>query len=261
MTHISRRSLLKDGLIKGAAVGLPLAAVLADPRLARAAASELQDVGITTAGGKNVMASLALPGTQPAPAVLLVHKWWGLNDQIKSVAAEFANLGYAALAVDLMDGKVATTAEQAKAQMGAVKPDEATDTMASWIAWLRGHGATTEKLGTIGWCFGGGWSLNGSMAAPVDATVVYYGRVNVPASDLAHLKGPVMGHYGTKDNFINKPMVDGFETAMKEAGKDLTVYWYDADHAFANPTGARYDEGDAKLAWERTTAFFEQHLG
>ena len=120
MTHISRRTLIKDGLIKGAAVGLPLAAVLADPTLARAAAAGLQEVEITTAGGKSVKASLALPGAKPAPAVVLVHEWWGLNDQIKSVAAEFANLGYAALAVDLMDGQVATTADQARAQMGAV---------------------------------------------------------------------------------------------------------------------------------------------
>ena len=261
MTHISRRRLIKDGLIKGAAVGLPLAAVLADPTLARAAAAGLREVEITTAGGKAVKASLALPGTKPAPAVVLVHEWWGLNDQIKSVAAEFANLGYAALAVDLMDGQVATTGDQARAQMAAVQAGEATDTMASWIAWLRAHAATTDKLGTVGWCFGGGWSLNGSIAAPVDATVIYYGRVNRPASDLAALKGPVLGHFATQDKFINKPMVDGFEAAMKEAGKDLTVHWYEADHAFANPTGARYDEGDAKLAWERTTAFFEKHLG
>ncbi len=261
MTHISRRRLITNGLMKGAAVGLPLAAVLADPKLARAAASGLEDVTITTDGGKTVKASLALPATAPAPSVVLIHEWWGLNDQIKAVAAEFAKLGYAALAVDLMNGKSTTSPSVARNQTKNVRPKEATDTMASWITWLRNHEATTDKLGTVGWCFGGGWSLNGSIAAPVDATVVYYGRVTRPANDLKALKGPVLGHFGTKDKFINEPMVEGFESEMKKAGKDLTVHWYEADHAFANPTGARYDEGDAKLAWERTTAFFKHHLG
>ncbi len=256
MTYISRRNVLKS-----AAAGLPLTAVLADPLLAQAVAAGLQDVTIDTQGGKPVKASLALPDAGPAPAVVLVHEWWGLNDQIKSVAAELAKLGYAALAVDLMDGDVATTRDGARAQMQAVKPAEATDTMKSWIDWMRAHEATTDKVGTVGWCFGGGWSLNGSIATPVDATVVYYGRVNRTAEDLKALRGPVQGHFATQDKFIDRKMVNGFESAMAEAGKPLTVHWYEADHAFANPTGARYDEGDAKLSWERTTAFFKQHLG
>lgn len=256
MTYISRRN-----IIKAATAGLPLAAILADPLLAQAAAAKLQDVAITTAGGKTVKASLALPSTGPAPAIVLVHEWWGLNDQIKTVAAEFAKLGYVALAVDLMDGSVATTRDAARSQMQAVNGSEATDTMKSWIDWVRAHEATTDKIGTVGWCFGGGWSLNGSIAAPVDATVVYYGRVNKTAQELQSLKGPVLGHFATQDKFIDKPMVDGFEQAMSESGKPLTVHWYEADHAFANPTSARYDQDDAKLSWERTVAFFKQHLG
>ena len=256
MTFVSRRN-----VIKGAAAGLPLAAILADPMLARAAASGLDDISITVAGGKVVKASLAMPAVTPAPAIVLIHEWWGLNDQIKAVASEFAKLGYVALAVDLMGGKVATTPDAARAQMQAVDGGEATATMTGWIDWVRAHSATTDKVGTVGWCFGGGWSLNGSIAAPVDATVIYYGRVNRAAADLGALKGPVLGHFATQDKFINKPMVTGFEAAMKEAGKPLTVHWYEADHAFANPTSARYDEGDAKLSWDRTTAFFKQHLG
>jgi carboxymethylenebutenolidase len=94
----------------------------------------------------------------------------------------------------------------------------------------------------------------------VDATVVYYGRVEKPADQLERLKGPVLGHFASRDEFINKPMVDAFDAAMAEAGKPLTVYWYDADHAFANPTGARYDEADAALAWQRTMAFLRETL-
>ena len=101
-----------------------------------------------------------------------------------------------------------------------------------------------------------------AIATPVDATVIYYGRVTHNAEDLKALSGPVLGHFGTLDENINKAMVGGFEESMKEAGKadELTVYWYEADHAFANPTGARYDADDAKLAWERTQDFLKANL-
>ena len=157
-------------------------------------------------------------------------------------------------------GRVAETRDGARGLMQAVVPDEATDTLASWIAWLRGHAKANGKIGTIGWCFGGGWSLNASIAAPVDATVVYYGRVNRSAADLKALKGPVLGHFATRDKWIDGKMVGGFEKAMAEAGKSATSHWYEADHAFANPTGARYDEADAQLAWRRTLAFFAANL-
>jgi carboxymethylenebutenolidase len=259
--HFGRRDLIK-GLGAGLGV-LPLATVLADPRLARAAADGLQTVEATLSGGKPVTAALAMPAQTPAPAIILIHEWWGLNDQIKAVAADFAARGYIALAIDLMDGRVATTPDAARAQMQAVGANaaEATETCVLWADWLRGHEAGTGKVGTVGWCFGGGWSLNASIATPIDATVIYYGRVAKSAAELAPLQGPVQGHFATEDAFIDKPMVDGFVEAMTEAGKSLTVYWYEADHAFANPTSSRYDEPDAATAWERTTGFFDQHLG
>ncbi len=254
MSTLARRQVL-TGLVH-----LPLAAVLADPRLARAAAAGLREVSITTAGGRDVSAALALPEVTPASAVLLIHEWWGLNDQIKTVAAELAKQGYVALAVDLYGGQVADTPDGARAIMQQVDGGEATDTLTSWIGWLRAHDKVGDKVATIGWCFGGGWSLNASIAAPVEATVVYYGRVNRSAEDLKSLKGPVLGHFAERDKWINEEMVDGFEKAMSKADKSVESHWYEADHAFANPTGARYDEADAKLAWERTLEFFKEHL-
>ena len=247
-------------VLKGAA-SLPLAAILADPMLARAAAHGLQDVAITTAGGKPVSGALALPANAPAAAVLLIHEWWGLNDQIKSVAAKLADEGYVALAVDLYDGKVASDAGEARSYMGQVNAGEATDTLASWIGWLKDHEKASGKVATVGWCFGGGWSLNASIAAPVDGTIIYYGNVSRKAADLKALKGPVLGHFATEDQWINQAMVSGFEAEMKQAGKQLTTHWYDANHAFANPTSARYDEADAALSWQRTQAFLKQTLG
>ena len=255
MQTLARRQVL-SGL-----AATSFAAVLADPRLAKAAADGLETVSITTEDGRSVKAALAMPARLPAPAVLLIHEWWGLNDQIKVVAAELAKEGYVALAVDLYDEKVATKPEDAKALMQAVNADHATNTLQSWIGWLRDHDAVAGKVGTVGWCFGGGWSLNASIAAPVEATVVYYGRVTREAEDLKALTSPVLGHYATKDQWINQEMVSTFEAEMAKAGKSNQSHWYEAEHAFANPTSARYDEADAKLAWERTLAFFKEHLG
>ena len=254
----ARRTVL--GTLARGVAGLPLAVVLADPGLARAAAGALETVSLTTPGGLTVSAALARPAQTPAPAVLLVHEWWGLNDQIKAVAADLARQGYLALAVDLYGGNVATTRDDARAYMQAVDRLAATGVLAAWIDWLRAHAAAGGRLGTVGWCFGGGWSLNASLARPVDATVVYYGRVAKSAAELATLAGPVLGHFATRDGWIDADMVGAFEAAMNAAGKAHELYWYEADHAFANPTSARYDAEDTALAWRRTLAFFSAHL-
>ena len=247
--------------LKGLAT-LPLATVLAYPDLARAAAANTESVSITTKAGKQVSAAIARPDAENAPAILLIHEWWGLNDHIKSVAVEFARQGYIALAVDLYDGNVATEPDAARSLMQAVDVAVATDTLVSWVDYLRSHTGANGKVGTVGWCFGGGWSLNTSLATAVDATVIYYGNVKKESNELAALNSPVLGHFATKDGWINHEMVDGFTQAMQSAGKagSMTLHWYDADHAFANPTSARYDAEDAALSWERTTAFFKQHL-
>ena len=255
----ARRDVLK-GMASAPLAGLPLATVLADPGLARAAAASLHEYHINTPGGRSVAGALAMPQGVPAPTVVLIHEWWGLNDQIKAVTAEFGKLGYLALAVDLMGGKVATTRAQASALTQAVDAEAATDTLAGWIEWLRVHDGSNRKIGTVGWCFGGGWSLNASIAAPVEATVIYYGRVTRKAADLARLKGPVLGHFAKRDKFIDDAMVSAWEKEMDKAGKAYTAHWYDADHAFANPTSARYDKADAKLAWQRTLEFFGENL-
>ena len=255
MTDLARRKIVIAGL-----AGLPLGAVLAQPGLAAAAAAGLETVTLTTADGRAVSGALALPAATPAPAVLLIHEWWGLNDQIKAVAAELAREGYVALAVDLYDGKVADDRDSARSYMQAVDEGEAFATLDAWTGWLRAHDAVKGGLGTVGWCFGGGWSLNASIGSPVEATVVYYGRVNQPREELAKLKGPVLGHFASQDQWINQEMVAGFEANMKALGKPFESHWYDAQHAFANPSSGRYDQEDAMLAWERTLAFFKENL-
>jgi len=252
---VARRSVLKG------AAGLSLAGLLADPDAVRAAARSLNTVTMTMPpDDERVRAEMAVPRTTPAPAVLLIHEWWGLNDQIRAVAADLADAGYVALAVDLFDGQVAQTPDEARAVVDAVDEQQATRILAFWIGWLKEVGLTTGRVATLGWCFGGGWSLRAALAAPVDAAVVYYGRVPDNPTQLRRLDGPVLGHFATQDRWINRSMVESFTAAMREADQPYEVYWYDADHAFANPTGGNYDRADARLAWDRTMAFLDTHL-
>jgi carboxymethylenebutenolidase len=246
----------------GSALGcVALAATLRDPARARAAAESLETVQIRTADGRTVSAALAKPSAARAPAVLLIHEWWGLNDQIKAYARDLADKGYLTLAVDLMGAPATNDPVEAEKLMKAVKPEEASATLRSWMPWLARQPGSTGKLATMGFCFGGGWSLNASLLVPVDATIIYYGKVDKTAAELSALRGPVLGHFAKKDTFINEAMVTGFRQAMAQAGKSATVYWYDADHGFANPTTARYDEADASLANSRSLAFLKANIG
>lgn len=244
------------------AASLPLATVLAFPELAAAQAARLEPVQVETQSGRKALGVIAMPETLPAPAIVLIHEWWGLNDQIKSVAADLAKQGFIALAVDLYDGQVAANPDEARALIKGLDADRATDALVSVVNFLKTHEASNGKVASLGWCFGGGWSLNTAIAAPIDAAVIYYGRVNKSADELASLDAHVLGHFGTEDRSINPQMVGEFRREMEKAGKagQLTVHWYKANHAFANPTGSRYDEDDAELAWARTLAFFYQHL-
>ncbi len=255
VSEIDRRAFLLG------AASLPLAAILAYPEFAAAQAAGLSPIEVPYEGGI-ATGVIAKPAKTPAPAVVLIHEWWGLNDNIKAMAAEFANLGYLAFAIDLHGGKVATTPNEAKALTGGGDNAKRLNDLKSVINFLRHHKDSNGKVGTIGWCFGGGWSLDASIAEPVDATVIYYGRVTRQANELQTLQGPVLGHFATEDKFINAAMVGGFESEMAKAGKSskLEIHWYTANHAFANPTGARYDAEDAAIAWARTTAFFEKEL-
>lgn len=252
---------LRRSLLAGLA-GLPLAALLADPALAQQAAQTTRSQTLTTAGGREVTAAVARPDTEGRhwPVVLVVHEWWGLNDQIKTMAVELARHGFLAVAVDLFQGRVVTRPEEARALVEKVRADEAEDTLAAWAAWARNHPDGTRKVGVLGWCFGGGWALRAATIAPLDATVVYYGRVDLSPDRLARLRGPVLGHFGRQDSYVTAEVVAAFERAMKQAGKPYALFWYDAGHAFANPTGDNYRQAHAQLAWSRTVDFLRKEL-
>ncbi len=192
--------------------------------------------------------------------ILLIHEWWGLNDYIQREAERLQKeLGdVRVLAVDLYDGKVATTREQASALMGAVKEARLRSILKGAIAYV----GTDARIGTIGWCFGGGWSLQATLLAGAQARacVMYYGMPVKDSATLATLHAPVLGMFGKQDAWITPAVVDEFAAAMKSAGKSLTVHEYDADHAFANPSNPKYDKKSTEEAYAHTLRFFRTYL-
>jgi carboxymethylenebutenolidase len=202
----------------------------------------------------------APPGADAStPAVLVVHEWWGLNDHIKHFADRLAAEGYVALAVDLYGGDVATDADAAMARMKLVDAAAATGTLQAGVQTLRTP--QDRKLGVVGWCFGGGWSLQTALATPdLDAAVVYYGKVETDPAALSKLEAPLIGVFANHDQGIPTQSVDAFEAALVAAGKDATIHRYDAQHAFANPSNAHYDQKKAGDAWEKVRAFLGDKL-
>ena len=120
-----------------------------------------------------------------------------------------------------------------------------------------------RSVGTIGWCFGGGWSLNTALLMPdkIDATVIYYGRLVTDAEILSALNMPILGLFGSEDRGIPVDTVRAFEKTLKLLGKDVDITVYEgANHAFANPSGTRYQAEAAEDAWNKTVRFLRQHL-
>lgn len=195
-------------------------------------------------------------------AVIVIHEWWGLNDHVKHWADRLASDGYDALAVDLYGGRVATTREEAMAAMQAVVEAEALATLRAAHGYLTTDASIkAERTASIGWCFGGAWSLRLAIAEPqLDAAVIYYGRLIDDAAVLKSIEAPVLGVFGSLDTGIPPESVAGFAAAMKAAGKTLELRQYEAHHAFANPSSARYDTENASKAWLETRKFLARHL-
>lgn len=200
-------------------------------------------------------------GEGPHPSIIVIHEWWGLTDHIKHWADRLAALGYDALAVDLYGGQVATTPDDALAYMKAVDPAASLAILTAAHAWLVGE-QNAQRTGVIGWCFGGGWSLQTALAVPeLDAAVIYYGRLETDPTKLAAIQAPLLGIFADQDTGIPPDVVDTFDTALDEAEVDHRILRYDAQHAFANPSGGRYDAKSAEAAWAEVRAFLEARLG
>ncbi len=255
MTNTSRR-IFATG-IAGLAVLGPLL------HLRSASAQEPDLVTLRMPSGRDVTAYLSVPATVPAPAVILLHGGYGLTEVYRSRATTYSEQGFVALAVDLFDGKTATTQDQALSLVGRANafPEHPTETLVAWIDWLKADPRTTKKIAAIGWSFGAKWALIASSVASLDATVLYYGGTDFSGIDLKGLKAPVLGHFAERDSAPYPVTVKGFAARMGKAGKTLDLRWYPADHSFANPTLPGYDKAAAEASWQATLTFLRANLG
>lgn len=214
-------------------------------------------VTFKTADGKDGQA-YEVKSSKPTNKVLFVfHEWWGLNDYIKQEADKWSEeLGDVNVyALDLYDGQVAASREEAQKLMGGMKEDRSKAIIQGAIEFV----GKKAKICNIGWCMGGGWSLQAALLEGKQAIgcVMYYG---MPETDLARLKTlncDVIGFFGTQDKFINQQVVKTFQENMKKVDKKITVYNYNADHAFANPSNPKFDKKATEDAHDKALAYLK----
>lgn len=225
-----------------------------------------QEVVYGTVKGRPVTGHLAYPveAHGALPAIMVFHEWWGLNDNVKTMADRLAGQGYVVLALDMFGGEVATTPEAAKALVGKAFADE--EALASNIRAALTYmekETPASSVATLGWCFGGVLSFRTATMFPdkIAATVIYYGHVDSDPKVLEPLKMPILGIFGGADDSIPVAGVREFEKNLHQLGKEAEVLVYDgAGHAFANPSGKNYQQKSAEDAWQKTLTFLDRHL-
>lgn len=216
-------------------------------------------------GSDTVTAYFVLPeGEGPFPAVLLIHEWWGLNNWIKKNAEEFAQRGYAAFAADLYRGRVATSSEEAHELMRGLPEDRVAKDLRSAFAYLQHHPyIKPDRIGCIGWCMGGGYSLVAAMNIPaLAAAVICYGRLVSEEEEIKKIRCPVLGIFGERDRGIPAASVKVFERVAQRLDKNVRVVVYpNVGHAFMNPDNtAGYNAEVTAEAWRRIFAFLDSKL-
>jgi carboxymethylenebutenolidase len=199
------------------------------------------------------------------PTVVLIHEWWGLNDQVRGTADRLAKEGFVVFAPDLFRGQ---TAEIDKEKEKAAKLAQSLDwsgaemELRAMANALR-HRDPNSKLGVMGFCIGGSLALMAGTKIPLyDAIVSYYGVPDASRADVSKIKGRVQGHYGRQDQSITEEKVRTLEQSLEGGNVRFEIHRYDAGHAFANEKRPEmYSEANAKLAWERTIKFLHDALG
>jgi len=203
-------------------------------------------------------------GKGPFPAIVVIHEWWGLNDWVKEQASKLAAQGYAALAIDLYRGKVADTSDMAHELSRGVPEDRALRDLHAAVEFLKSQpNIRKDRIASIGWCMGGGYTLDVALQEPtLAATVINYGHLSTDPAAIQKIHAAILGNFGAQDKGIPPEDVKKFEETLKQAGKrsDIKIY-PDAGHGFQNPTNKNgYRAADAADAWQRTVKFLNETL-
>lgn len=216
-------------------------------------------------GDETVNAIMYTPhGKGPFPALVVIHEYWGLNDWVKEQASKLADEGYVTLAIDLYRGKVGTTPDEAHELMRGLPEDRATRDLLAASSYLRSQkNVDPTRVGSIGWCMGGGYSLNLALNDPkLKAAVINYGRLATDEGTLKKINAAILGIFGGQDRGIPVADVNKFETQLKALGKTVEIHIFpNAGHAFENPNNKQgYRADDAALAWKMTVEFLAKNL-
>ncbi len=215
---------------------------------------------VPTLNGKQASGYLLTSKEESKNYLFVFHEWYGLNDYIKRESErlhqELPNTNV--IAIDLYDGQVATKPEDAGKLMQSISTDRAKSIIEGFMASV----GKDARVATIGWCFGGGWSLQASIMLETQGAgcVIYYGSPVENAKDLLPLKADVLGLFAEKDTWISPEKVEKFDALTKATGKNFTYKIFDADHAFANPSGERYKEAAAQEANAMALDFLKEKL-
>jgi carboxymethylenebutenolidase len=206
----------------------------------------------------------AAKGGAKRPALVMIHENRGLNPHIRDMTRRGALAGYLTLGIDALSPEGGTPADEDKARdmIGQLNADTAARRIAAAVRFLGAHPQSTGRVGAIGFCWGGGMvNAVAAIEPALGAGVAYYGR-QLPADKVGGIKAALMLQYGGKDERINAG-IPAYKAALEAAGKTFEIHIYEGvDHAFNNDTNAaRYDAAAAKLAWDRSLAFFARHLG
>lgn len=219
-----------------------------------------KDITFKVKGGEDANAYLATSAEGSNNFIFVIHEWWGLNDHIRreadSLAVALGNV--TVLALDLYDGNVATTRENARKYMQSVKEERAE----AIIMGARNYAGEDARIATIGWCFGGGWSLKTSLLLQDQAAgcVIYYGMPVRDSAKLATLNCDVLGIFASRDGWITPAIAEEFRAMVEKTDNDVSTHIFKADHAFANPSSTRYDQEDAAQARALTRTFLRQRF-
>jgi carboxymethylenebutenolidase len=204
------------------------------------------------------------PGKGPFPALVVIHEWWGLNDWVKEQASELADQGYVTLAIDLYRGKVATTPDEAHEIMRGVPEDRAKRDLLAASNYLRAQkNVDPKRVGSIGWCMGGGYSLDLALNDhKLKAAVINYGHLATDEAALKKINAAILGIFGGQDRGIPPADVNKFEAQLKGLGKTAEIHIFpDAGHGFENPNNKQgYRAEDAAQAWKLTLDFLAKNL-
>ena len=218
------------------------------------------------ANGDSVPGYLAEPESGRGPGVVVLQEWWGLEDHIKDICDRLAGAGFLALAPDFYRGDTTEEPDEAQQKMMAMSMDQAELDMRGAVAFVADHESSAgDAVGTVGFCLGGGLSVwAGSANQRVGAVVTYYYVMPHGKPDFSKIEAPVLGHFGTADEFVPVDDAEQLKHEMEDAGVSVDFEYYEgAGHAFFNDTNrlGTYNRDAADRSWQRTTDFLGSNLG